>query len=85
MKGGWGAWEVAFGYDYINLNDGNVRGGKADTIKFGLNWYPLSHVRLMTNYVHVLNVNTSGVADPRSAGFNNANLDIFETRLQFDF
>lgn len=85
MKGGWGAWEIAAGYDYINLNDGNVRGGKADTIKFGLNWYPLSHVRAMANYIHVLDVNTGGVADARSAGFNNANLDIFETRVQFDF
>jgi phosphate-selective porin OprO/OprP len=85
MKGGWGAWEIAAGYDYINLNDGNVRGGKADTIKFGLNWYPYPNIRLMSNYIHVLDINTAGVADHRSAGFNNANLDIFETRVQFDF
>jgi phosphate-selective porin OprO/OprP len=39
----------------------------------------------MSNYIHVLDINTAGVADHRSAGFNNANLDIFETRVQFDF
>ncbi|HKX53992.1 MAG TPA: porin [Nitrosospira sp.] len=82
---GWGAWEVAAGYDYLNLNDGVIRGGKADLIKFGLNWYPHSHVRVMTNYVHVLDVNTAGVADRRSAGFNNANLDMWLTRFQVDF
>ncbi|MCC2682292.1 MAG: Phosphate-selective porin [Nitrosospira multiformis] len=82
---GWGAWEIAAGYDYMNMNDGVIRGGKADLIKFGLNWYPHSHVRVMTNYVHVLDVNTAGVTDRRSAGFNNANLDMWLTRFQVDF
>jgi phosphate-selective porin OprO/OprP len=39
----------------------------------------------MTNYVHVLDINTAGVADNRSAGFNNANLDMWLTRFQVDF
>ncbi|HEU4854045.1 MAG TPA: porin, partial [Nitrosospira sp.] len=33
---GWGAWEIAAGYDYMNMNDGVIRGGKADLIRFGL-------------------------------------------------
>lgn len=82
---GWGAWEIAAGYDYMDMNDGVIRGGKADLIKFGLNWYPHSHLRVMTNYIHVLDVNTAGVADRRSAGFNNANLDMWITRFQVDF
>ncbi len=82
---GWGAWEIAAGYDYMDMNDGVIRGGKADLIKFGLNWYPHSHLRVMTNYIHVLDVNTAGVADRRSAGFNNANLDTWITRFQVDF
>lgn len=82
---GWGAWEIAAGYDYMNMNDGVIRGGKANLIRFGLNWYPHSNIRVMTNYVHVLDINTAGVADNRSAGFNNANLDMWLTRFQVDF
>jgi phosphate-selective porin OprO/OprP len=82
---GWGAWEIAAGYDYMNMNDGVIKGGKASLIRFGLNWYPHSHIRVMTNYVHVLDINTAGVADRRSAGFNNANLDMWLTRFQVDF
>jgi len=77
--GGWGAWEVAAGYDYINLNDGVINGGRASTAKIGLNWYPNSHFRLMSNLVHVLNLNTT------QRGFNNADLDMFEMRAQVDF
>jgi phosphate-selective porin OprO/OprP len=85
MKGGWGAWEVAGGYDYINLNSGVIKGGRASTAKFGINWYPNSHVRVMGNYIHVLDINTLGVSSTRSQGFNNAGLDMIETRIQLDW
>jgi phosphate-selective porin OprO/OprP len=99
MKGGWGAWELAAGYDSINLNDGAIRGGRASTAKFGINWYPNSHVRIMANYIHVLDINTgfgsTGVQsvatngtlsnNTRSQAFNNADLDIIETRVQLDW
>jgi len=85
MKGGWGAWEVATGYDAINLNDGSIKGGRMSTAKLGINWYPNSHVRVMANYIHVLDINTQGVANRRSQGFNNADLDMIETRVQLDW
>lgn len=78
-NGGWGAWEVAAGYDYIDLNDDNIEGGRASTAKFGLNWYPNSHFRLMANFIHVLDLNT------KQRGFNKADLDAFEMRAQVDF
>ncbi|MEQ1560521.1 MAG: porin [Methyloglobulus sp.] len=77
--GGWGAWEVAAGYDYIDLNDGVIQGGRASTAKFGLNWYPNSHFRVMSNFVHVLDLNS------KQRGFNDADLDMFEMRAQVDF
>ncbi len=88
MKGGLGAWEVAGGYDSIDLNDGVIRGGKMSTAKFGLNWYPNPHVRFMADYVHVLDINAS--AAPGTFGspiraFDNADLDIIETRVQLDW
>lgn len=79
MKGGWGAWEIAAGYDYLNLSDGLIQGGRASTVKVGLNWYPNSHIRLMSNLVHALDINTT------QRGFNNADLDLFEMRAQVDF
>jgi phosphate-selective porin OprO and OprP len=85
MKGGWGAWEVAAGYDYIDLNDGVINGGRASTAKFGINWYPNSHFRVMSNFVHVLDINTGSVNNPRTKAFNNADLDMFEMRAQVDF
>ena len=98
MKGGWGAWEVATGYDYMNLNSAGINGingGQASTVKFGLNWYPHSHVRIMADYVHALNIDTAnartstGVAAPTAAAaqraWNNASLDMIETRVQLDW
>jgi phosphate-selective porin OprO/OprP len=82
-SGGWGAWEVAAGYDYIDLNDDVITGGRASTAKFGLNWYPNSHFRVMGNFVHVLSLSYPTGKEVR--GFNNADLDIFEMRAQVDF
>ncbi|MDD5229531.1 MAG: porin, partial [Methylococcales bacterium] len=72
MKGGWGAWELASGYDSINLNDGVIRGGRVSTAKVGVNWYPNPHMRVMTNYVHALDINTAGRKG--NTAFNNADL-----------
>ena len=85
MKGGWGAWEIASGYDYMNLNSGGVNGGRASTVKFGLNWYPHSHLRVMTDYVHVLDINTVSVSNSTSKAWNDASLDMVETRFQVDW
>ncbi len=86
MKGGWGAWEVATGYDSINLNDGVIKGGRVSTAKLGVNWYPNPHMRVMANYLHALDINTVGsAAGAQSQAFNNADLDIIETRVQLDW
>ncbi len=82
---GWGAWEIAAGYDYINLNSGVIRGGQADMIRFALNWYPHTHIKVQNNITYVLNINTEGSTIPRTAGFNNADLSSFLTQVQVDF
>jgi len=78
MKGGLGAWELATGYDYLNLNSGVITGGRASTAKFGVNWYPNSHTRVMANYVKALDIRSSNA-------YNNADFDIIETRVQLDW
>jgi phosphate-selective porin OprO/OprP len=89
MKGGWGAWEIATGYDFINLNNGVIKAGRIATAKLGINWYPNSHVRIMADYVHALDINTENPLyypkGSRSNAFNNADLDMIETRVQLDF
>ncbi|WP_029151621.1 OprO/OprP family phosphate-selective porin [Methylovulum miyakonense] len=85
MKNGWGAWELALGYDYLNLTDKLIKGGEAETIKAALNWYPNSHMRLMANFVHVLDINTASTSNSRSAAFNGADLDMLEVRGQVDW
>jgi len=87
---GWGAWEVAAGYDSINLIDGVINGGRISTAKFGINWYPNSHVRVMANYIHALDIYTGGVnnagsGQTRSRAFDNASLDMIESRIQLDW
>ncbi len=82
---GWGAWEVAAGYDYINLNSGVIRGGQADMVRFALNWYPHPNIKIQNNIIHVLNVDTAGSAIPRTAGFHNAELSAFLTQVQVEF
>jgi len=54
--GGWGAWEMGVRFSSIDLNDGNIEGGQEDNLTVGLNWYPNPFIRLMANYVNVLDV-----------------------------
>jgi len=72
--GGWGAWEVALRYSNLDLNDEAVQGGEIDDLSFALNWYPNAYVRLMANYVNVLDV-VGGAHDAD-------NPDLFQLRAQ---
>ena len=98
LKGGLGAWELAAGYDYLNLNSGVVQGGRASVAKFGINWYLNSHTRFMANYIKALDINNAGAASSSSTSgasvysannavksYNNADFDIIETRVQLDW
>lgn len=70
-----GAWELAFRYSRIDLDDGAIRGGKLDDITLGVNWYLNPNVRVMFNYVH------SEVDHDLYDG----DTDILQTRFQVDF
>ena len=97
--GGFGAWELLTGYDYLDMNSGIIHGGRADSGKVGLNWYPNSRMRVMANFVHVFDLNTyctgyTGIctgaqaktqATSQSGSFNGHHPDIFEIRTQLDF
>jgi phosphate-selective porin OprO/OprP len=72
--GGYGAWELGLRFSGIDLNDDNVSGGQERNMTVGLNWYPNSYVRLMANYVHVLEV--------EGGAHNNEEPDLFQVRAQ---
>jgi len=74
-EGGWGAFELAARFSYLDLDDGSVRGGKMTIPSAGFNWYLTKHVRTMFDY---------GFATADKSG-EHSQVHIFQTRLQLDF
>jgi phosphate-selective porin OprO and OprP len=79
-KGGWGAWELAGRFSFIDLNDAGIRGGKEASFTAGLNWYLNRKTRFMLNYTrtHVKDRETS-------PAFDSGRADIFQGRFQIEF
>jgi phosphate-selective porin OprO and OprP len=50
-RSGWGAWELGFRYSYVDLNDGEILGGKENNYTASLNWYLNSQARFMLNAI----------------------------------
>lgn len=46
-EGGWGAWQLAARFDYLDLNDGAAEGGEQYSIISGVNWYLNDYMRVM--------------------------------------
>jgi phosphate-selective porin OprO/OprP len=74
-KGGWGAWEVAARYSFVNLNSADVRGGRMSMLMTGVNWYLHSHVKCRFEY----GLGRVGGRQPEG------NLNVFQTRMELDF
>lgn len=72
---GWGAWEVALRYSWLDLNDGPVRGGEMTDWTLALNWYVNANTRIMLNYI---------IAEPENDLYD-GEVEIFQTRFQVDF
>lgn len=85
--GGYGAWEVAGRYSYVDLNDinggaaaNNVRGGTLRNTTLGVNWYATQNIRFMFNWIN-------GQVEKRNAANVDlgAKYDVFALRTQFAF
>jgi len=74
-KGGWGAWEVAARYSFVNLDSADVHGGRLSMLMTGVNWYLHSHVKCRFEY------GCGRVAGRQPEG----NLNVFQTRMEVDF
>lgn len=72
-----GAWEVATRVSQLNLNDGNVQGGKETNVTVGLNWYYKNHLKWMVGYTRIL-------SNPNNLGVKQ-NLNAISTQVQVYF
>lgn len=50
-QGGWGAWEIAFRYSTIDLENNGFLGGEEDNFTVGLNWWATPSLLFRANYV----------------------------------
>jgi phosphate-selective porin OprO/OprP len=80
FRGGWGAWELAARYSFLDLNDKDIQGGREKNITLGLNGYLNSYLQVMFNYIRI-KVDGRGTTPPVGSG----NADIFQTRIQLAF
>ncbi|MFV1959964.1 MAG: OprO/OprP family phosphate-selective porin [Planctomycetota bacterium] len=76
--GGWGAWEVAARWSYLDLDDEGRDGGRATDVTVGLNWYLNPNARISTDYVH------SDVKNAQGSGVDGT-MDIVSVRFQVFF
>lgn len=77
---GWGAWQVATRYDYIDLTDNDIEGGVENNLTLAVNWWWNSHARMQVNA-------TRGLIEERSrvGGFDSGDFWLVGTRLDINF
>jgi len=74
---GFGAWELAVRWSWIDLNDKSLEGGEESNFTFGTNWYLNPNYRLMFNYIYADVKDRTGAKD--------GSTDIFQMRFQVDY
>lgn len=80
--GGPGAIEINARYDYLDLNDAGIIGGRQRTLGVSLVWAPISYVRLSANYGR-LKFDDAAIGTP--TGDRDYSADAFGLRTQIDF
>lgn len=61
---GLGAWEVAYRYSYLELNDNGINGGRLAQHSVGLNWYCNDNLKIQFMYLN----SDRNVAAPANSG-----------------
>jgi len=80
--GGIGAIEINARYDYLDLNDGGIVGGRQRTALLGIVWAPIDYVRVIANYGRV-KIDDAAIAS--ATGDRDYSADTFGLRTQIDF
>lgn len=81
-KGGLGAVQINVRYDWLDLNDRAIVGGRQDMTGLSLVWIPAKHLRFVADYGHFWVKDSPITAD---GGQHDYEADSFGLRAQFDF
>lgn len=81
-KGGWGSLGANLRWDYLNLNDGPIVGGKQNAFQLSLNWKPIDYVLFGLNFAHIL-YDDAAIVLPD--GDRDYNVNVVGLRSQVDF
>ncbi len=79
--GGWGAWQIAARYSYLDLESADILGGRGQSLTIGLNWHWTSNSRMQFNWLHGQIKNNEVTRDESLGGM----YDIIGTRFMVDF
>ena len=80
IASGWGAWQVALRYSYLDLTDNDVQGGIEENVTLGLVWYFNANSSLQFNAIY------GDIRDRAPvAGFSAGHFTAMGTRLRIDF
>jgi len=74
---GWGAWELACRYTYVDASNKAIQAGRIDSVTLGINWYLNTNAKLQFNYDY------THVGDKSNA--NQGHVNGVGIRSQFDF
>lgn len=88
VKGGWGAWQIAYRMSYANFSDDDILGGRGFSSTFGLNWYWNPYARMQFNAIYGEIDDREGFDDadpPNSLGPVSGNYTILGARFMVDF
>ena len=80
-EGGPGAWQIAFRYDYLDMNDKGIVGGTQNAYIAGLVWTPINFLRFNANYAHLVYTDAAILAGTRS----DYSADVMALRAELDF
>jgi phosphate-selective porin OprO/OprP len=83
---GWGAWEVAARWSYLDLTDRTIQGGELQDMTAGLNWYVNPYCKCVFNYIHSW-AESRAIRNGSIVGNQmiSSQLDAFGIRCQLDF
>jgi len=88
VRGGWGAWQIAYRLSYANFTDEDILGGRGVSHTLGLNWHWNPYARVQFNAIYGEIDDREGFddADPaNSLGPLAGNYTIIGTRFMVDF
>lgn len=80
-KGTWGAWELAFRHDGIDLNDAGIQGGDAKRATVNLNWYLNENMRVVAGYERTYDLDNGPVT--KLNGNDADDIDVIQVRAQW--